>query len=476
MHDFVSYLFYLLQRGMRFAVPAALICGLILAVCYAVCRKKGRRFPWGKAVCAVLLVGWAVITVFVTLLRSEPNEFAARQWNLQLFLAWREAYQRFTLQIWLNVLLNIALFVPLGFLLPLLAKPFRKWYAALCAGFGVSLLIELAQLFTGRGMCDVDDLFTNTLGAMLGWCAAMLVLALHQKNRTWPRYCALPAAFALALSAIFISYAAQPYGNLRDASVTTADLSGVRWSVDYALDEDSKTAYVYQAQALDNAGADRFAAEFAAAHGVEFPDAYYYDDLVIYANHSSGDFLNVTLHDSTWKYSFGRDHTPVFDAPAAGVTEDMLREELDKFGFSIPADAAFTLSPYGESSYRAVFSADLLPTEGDFLHGTLTCDLRTQGDGQSTLSQLENRITTLAPVREEPILSPAQALAALQSGKSFEGAWFAQSVQQIEVRSSTLDYLSDSKGFYQPVYRFELSLASQAGGITDAVDYVPALF
>ena len=354
MHDFVSYLFYLLQRGMRFAVPAALVCGLILAVCYAVCRKKGRRFPWGKAVCAVLLVGWAAVTAFVTLLRSEPNEFAARQCNLQLFLAWREAYQRFTLQIWLNVLLNIALFVPLGFLLPLLAKPFRKWYAALGAGFGVSLLIELAQFFTGRGMCDVDDLFTNTLGAMLGWCAAMLVLALHQKSRTWPRYCALPAAFALTLSAIFISYAAQPYGNLRDASVTTADLSGVRWSVDYALDEDSKTAWVYRSQALDNVGADRFAAEFAAAHGVEFPDAYYYDDLVIYANHSSGDFLDVTLHDGTWEYSFGRDHTPVFDAPASGVTEDMLREELDKFGFFIPADAAFTLSPYGETSYRAV--------------------------------------------------------------------------------------------------------------------------
>ena len=192
MHDFVSYLFYLLQRGMRFAVPAALICGLILAVCYAVCRKKGRRFPWGKAVCALLLVGWAAVTVFVTLLRSEPNEFAARQCNLQLFLAWREAYQRFTLQIWLNVLLNIALFVPLGVLLPLLWKPFRKWYAAPGAGFGVSLLIELTQLFTGSGMCDVDDLFTNTLGAMLGWCAALLVLALHQKSRTWPRYCALP--------------------------------------------------------------------------------------------------------------------------------------------------------------------------------------------------------------------------------------------------------------------------------------------
>ena len=476
MHDFVSYLFHLLQRGMRFAVPAALVCGLTLAVCYAACRRQGRRFPWGKAVCALLLVGWAAVTVFVTLLRSESGEFAVRQWNLQLFRAWREAYQRFTLQIWLNVLLNIALFIPLGFLLPLLSKLFRKWYAALGAGFGVSLLIELTQLFTGSGMCDVDDLFTNTLGAMLGWCAAMFVLALCQKSRTWPRYCALPAAFALALSAIFISYAAQPYGNLRDASVTTADLSGVRWSVDFALDEDSKTAWVYRSQALDNAGADRFAAEFAAAHGVEFPDIDYYDDTALYMNHSTGDFLNITLHDGTWEYWISDSIAPVLDVPPQDVSEELLRETLDDFGFSVPAGTAFSLSPYGETSYRAVFAAGLLPMEGGFLHGTLVCVLDAREGGQSELSNLENRITTLAPVREEPILSPAQALAALQAGKSFEGAWFAQSVQHIEVRSCTLDYLSDSKGFYQPVYRFELSLSSQSGGITDAVDYVPALF
>lgn len=48
MHDFVSYLFYLLQRGMRFAVPTALVCGLILAVCYAVCRRQGPPLPVGK--------------------------------------------------------------------------------------------------------------------------------------------------------------------------------------------------------------------------------------------------------------------------------------------------------------------------------------------------------------------------------------------------------------------------------------------
>ncbi len=472
MHSFVNYLYHLLRAGVRLAIPAALVCGVILAVCYAVFRRRGRRFPWGKAVCALLLVGWAAVTVFVTLLRGEPG---VRMWNFQLFLAWREAYQRFTLQLWLNVLLNIALFVPPGVLLPLLWKPFRRWYAMLLDGFGCSLLIELMQLLTARGMCDVDDLFTNTLGAMLGWCVSMLFLSLREKSRAWKRYLALPAAFALALSAIFISYAAQPYGNLRDAAVTAADLREVSWSLAFAPDEDSRTAWVYQAQALDNVGADRFAAEFAAAHGVEFPDVEYYDDTALYMDHSTGDFLNVTLHDGTWEYWIGDSIAPVLDVPPKEVSEALLREALGGLGFSVPDGASFTLSPYGETSYRAALSADLLPTEGGFLHGTLTCVLDARDDGQSTLSRLENRIATLAPVRKEPVLSPAQAVDALQAGRSFEGAWFAQSAQRIEVRSCALDYLSDSKGFYQPVYRFELSLSGQADGVTDAIDYVPAL-
>ena len=181
MHDFVSYLFICCSAGCALPCPLRLSAVLFWpsAMPSAAGRAATSRGERRSARCCSS--AGRRVTVFVTLLRSEPNEFAVRQWNLQLFRAWREAYQRFTLQIWLNVLLNIALFVPLGVLLPLLWKPFRKWYAALGAGFGVSLLIELTQLFTGSGMCDVDDLFTNTLGAMLGWCAAMLVLALHQR-------------------------------------------------------------------------------------------------------------------------------------------------------------------------------------------------------------------------------------------------------------------------------------------------------
>ncbi|QPW50016.1 VanZ family protein [Bacillus thuringiensis] len=65
-------------------------------------------------------------------------------------------------------LLNIVLFMPLGFLLPTIWPQFRKMKNTVCAGFFFSLAIELNQLLNNR-ITDIDDLFTNTLGAIVGY-------------------------------------------------------------------------------------------------------------------------------------------------------------------------------------------------------------------------------------------------------------------------------------------------------------------
>ncbi|MCU9556869.1 VanZ family protein [Bacillus cereus] len=65
-------------------------------------------------------------------------------------------------------LLNIVLFMPFGFLLPTIWPQFRKMKNTVCAGFFFSLAIELNQLLNNR-ITDVDDLFTNTLGAIIGY-------------------------------------------------------------------------------------------------------------------------------------------------------------------------------------------------------------------------------------------------------------------------------------------------------------------
>ena len=201
MNDFLQYILYLFHRGVRFAVPAVLLCVVGLAAAWGIARKQGRSFPWKKAAALLLLIAWLGLTLFVTLFRGEPGY---RQWNFHLFLAWKEAWNQFALRVWLNVLLNIALFVPLGILLPLLSRIFRRWYVMLLSGFGISLAIELGQLATGRGMFDVDDLFTNTLGAMVGWGLIMLIRTLMERKPSWKTHClaylSIPAALALVLA------------------------------------------------------------------------------------------------------------------------------------------------------------------------------------------------------------------------------------------------------------------------------------
>jgi glycopeptide antibiotics resistance protein len=78
-----------------------------------------------------------------------------------------------------EVFANVLLFVPLGFLLPLLIPAMRHWWQTLVVGAGVSLLIELYQLaWPGVRKASVDDLLMNALGAVLGFMALRLAEAL----------------------------------------------------------------------------------------------------------------------------------------------------------------------------------------------------------------------------------------------------------------------------------------------------------
>ncbi len=78
---------------------------------------------------------------------------------------------------YMNSLLNVALFMPLGFFLPVFWNGFQKLPQVGLFGFCTSLVIELLQIFTFRAT-DVNDLITNTLGALLGWCAAKVLFRL----------------------------------------------------------------------------------------------------------------------------------------------------------------------------------------------------------------------------------------------------------------------------------------------------------
>lgn len=71
----------------------------------------------------------------------------------------------------IHACLNILLFVPFGFFLPIVWDTFRTIKNIALMGLLTTLFIELSQIFTFR-TTDVNDIITNTLGTIVGYVIA----------------------------------------------------------------------------------------------------------------------------------------------------------------------------------------------------------------------------------------------------------------------------------------------------------------
>lgn len=64
---------------------------------------------------------------------------------------------------------NITMFIPLGFLLPRVFPKLHTLIRVLLATALIITAVEIIQLFTLVGSCDIDDLILNVLGSALGY-------------------------------------------------------------------------------------------------------------------------------------------------------------------------------------------------------------------------------------------------------------------------------------------------------------------
>lgn len=67
-----------------------------------------------------------------------------------------------------NIFGNVLAFMPFGFALPIISPQNRKFFKIVLLSLEFSLSIELIQIILNVGIFDVDDLFLNTMGGILG--------------------------------------------------------------------------------------------------------------------------------------------------------------------------------------------------------------------------------------------------------------------------------------------------------------------
>lgn len=344
----------------------AVVVGVAVGVGLARVRARRGKAPLsrGTYLVGVLLWLWLVGMVCVTLLGSR-GIWGSGEVNLQLFLAWEEAWYAGDRTAWLYIVLNLALFLPLGVLLPLLETRFQKVTWVLGTAAVLSLAVEMLQFVLRRGSADIDDWFLNVLGAFLGWCLLRFVLGLKKREKKAVGYLLPPVACALVFCGIALAYQAQPYGMLPMQSVERVEMSGVEVHTDCPLPDVGETAPVYYAAPWTEANCDEYARPLLTALGEDF-DAMeaerseYRVDYTDPVHHSSLQVLFLGGFRALYQNQSGATEP----APATASREEVL-QKLRSLGIPLPDQADFS------TEAGAYWAWDnLRPDEDRLLHGS----------------------------------------------------------------------------------------------------------
>ena len=150
-------------------LPALLVgAALFLFVRYLLCRRgilTRRSVPHEAGLALVALYLCAVFSLTFLPLHIIPGMAGRYEFNSTLLAMARGEYAAGN-WVWAMITGNVLMLVPFGFLAPLLWEKLRG-LRVLPAGLALILTIELLQPLTGRSF-DVDDIFLNFLGVLIG--------------------------------------------------------------------------------------------------------------------------------------------------------------------------------------------------------------------------------------------------------------------------------------------------------------------
>lgn len=407
--------------------------------------KKSIQINKKKFLINVLLIGYTIVVLLVTLI-GRMREFQYGM-SLELFSSYRYAWNVFSIVEWRNIILNILMFVPLGFLLPLVHESFKTWWKTYLAGLALTVFIELSQLIFNVGVFEVDDIMNNAVGCMIGYgiyALFSLIYCWFQKKKVKILPVLLrqiPAVLTVCLFAgIFITYKYQEYGNLRDYPSSNIDMSDIHVEKQISLSAKEEKAYTYQSQSYTQEQCLEKAKSFFQMIGVTIDESLndYYDETVFFYSDDQTQCLSIDYIDGLMEYSdFSVNQND------NGLSLKDIQKILKKYDVMIPDQVSFSET---EGTYEII--AYMVKVNDVYLNGTLTYSLR-----NGKLSHLHNGLITYRPYKQVDILSEKEAYQKILEG-SFISDYMEYLPQDFIVSKVRLTYRKDTKGFMQPAYVF----------------------
>ncbi|MCD7837522.1 MAG: VanZ family protein [Clostridiales bacterium] len=369
----------LLSLKTAFPLMAALLADLILALAlYRQWRRENQPLQIVQNVLLTVLSFWAAAAVVLVLLFPGSTSSQA---NLHLFSTFRSAWNQWSLTEFLQILLQFALFLPLGLLVALLGEPFCRLRWLLPVSVCCTATLSCAKFALERGSFVLDDLLMNTVGALTGFFLGRLIWAAWHRERLGPpmvKALMLPICCLVALGGALSIYYGSELGNLSLSPSYRQPMGRITLTLDTTLSEAKGTACVYRNSVSSAARpGDTIASLLATELNLELSTTVLQTGQQRQFTLSDGEgneyVFSISLRDGSWQFSAREEEGAAVSGALDSVRwrwESWLTENqlLDR-------SAVYSLEENGSLRWDMEGPEDLATYQNDFTAGVLVVTL-----------------------------------------------------------------------------------------------------
>lgn len=159
--------------GTELVLLALLLLVMLATVCGAVYYLMGNFRELNLGMLAIFVVYLLALAYITLLSRSTAGDHTISLFRIDML---SRAVQTHSLEPLKHIFLNIALFMPLGFLLPCIDPEVLGGIASpLLLSLKLTILIETTQMMLNLGQADLTDIVANVLGGVLGYLVYWLL-------------------------------------------------------------------------------------------------------------------------------------------------------------------------------------------------------------------------------------------------------------------------------------------------------------
>ena len=147
---------------------------------------KRQKFNKVQCIAAILLSLYIVVLLYFTVVgRYSHEEYG---YEIQFFTSYRWFFRHNEEQMLRQLLINLVMLIPVGFLLPIIINVKHKYLITMALSLLLTVFIETMQLIMKCGAFEIDDIINNFVGAVIGMLIYMLLNRIIQKREKGNHY------------------------------------------------------------------------------------------------------------------------------------------------------------------------------------------------------------------------------------------------------------------------------------------------